>query len=487
MKKLAAVFVAAVMMLSMCLTVFAEGTNTLTVDGGDNDLSEVTFKAYKLFDITGVDQDDQYGYTPDTDFEEWLEGKATGGYNSVYDYVKEQIETASTAQKFLGDLATKIQDGKMSEDATAVGSGYTVKFTELADGYYVIFATASDGREFNPIATNVTEPTTVYVKVKNPGITKEAGDDEHEEWEDVQIGDQVPFKVTVQVPNPEGMDKSSYVFQVVDQMSDGLTFDETSVEIKIDDTLLKEDIDYTVTSNPTTELKGTKVTFDFATGTGEENPLSDTLMQNIGKNITISYKATLNENAVVNDPETNNASLKYTNASGVEEKGEPVETDIYTYGYTVIKRADDGTTGKLLPGAEFEVYEKEANNPIKFVEVTGTGYRVAKEDETGKTTIMVSNDEGKIYFYGLDAGEYVLRETKAPDGYNKLKDDITFTISNNEKGIQIGKNEETVVNKSGTLLPGTGGTGSIVFAIAGGLIVLGGGLVLFRNRKRPEA
>lgn len=300
MKKLAAVFVAAVMMLSMCMTVFAEGTNTLTVDGGDNDLTGVTFKAYKLFDITGVDEDAQYGYTPDADFEEWLEGKATGGYNSVYDYVKEQIETASTAQKFLGDLATKIQEDEMSGDATAVVSGRKAEFTGLENGYYVIFATALDGREFNPIATNVTEPTTVYVKVKNPGITKEAGDDEYKEWEDVQIGDQVPFKVTVQVPNPEGMEKSTYQFQVVDQMSDGLTFDENSVEIKIGDISLEKGTDYTVTPKPTTEPQGTEVTFNFATGKGEKNPLSDTLMQNIGKNITISYKATLNENAVVN-------------------------------------------------------------------------------------------------------------------------------------------------------------------------------------------
>lgn len=111
------------------------------------------------------------------------------------------------------------------------------------------------------------------------------------------------------------------------------------------------------------------------------------------------------------------------------------------------------------------------------------------------TYSLVSDTEGNLVIKGLAEGEYYLKEIEAPNGYNKLTKPIKITIShaNGNKQIQveedgIAKNVDRVEveNKTGSLLPSTGGMGTTLIYLIGGALVLGSGFVLI-NKKRAKA
>jgi len=119
----------------------------------------------------------------------------------------------------------------------------------------------------------------------------------------------------------------------------------------------------------------------------------------------------------------------------------------------------------------------------------GVTYRRARADETG-TTIIVK--DGKVRIVGFDNGTYYLEETKEPQGYNKLTSRQSFTISDsNRDAIFNGDIFSTgsgvhVVNKTGTILPETGGFGTTMFILIGGLAVLAAGVLLFVNKRMSQ-
>ena len=223
---------------------------------------------------------------------------------------------------------------------------------------------------------------------------------------------------------------------------------------------------------------------------------------NAGKKITVTYTATLNENAVVGGAgNTNSAKIQYSNNPSTNETGEsePSKVRVFTYGFTVDKYTGDEYTDKArrLAGAEFTLAPKNDTDStaISFVQVsagdgtTNAVYRVAKTGEEGATTTPAS---GKVVFQGLKNGEYTLTETKAPAGYNKLASAIgvkvngqnngtdttnaTVTITyNNNNGSNYDQTASNgvipVQNKSGAILPGTGGMGTIAFTVIGVLVI----------------
>ena len=197
------------------------------------------------------------------------------------------------------------------------------------------------------------------------------------------------------------------------------------------------------------------------------------------KHIDITYKAKLNENAVVMDKEnSNDVRFEY----GREENATQDGVDIYTYGYTLAKKNEKK---EALAGAEFQIFKtaedaKAGTNPIKFLDAKTGGQEVS--------TAISAKDTGIVGFYGLAAGEYWIAETKAPevDGvqYNLLKEPIKITVSK-DSGKNTGDLE--VINTTGFTLPQTGGTGTIIFTVGGIAIMLGAALLLIRANRKSKA
>ena len=151
-------------------------------------------------------------------------------------------------------------------------------------------------------------------------------------------------------------------------------------------------------------------------------------------------------------------------------------------------------TETALAGAIFTLSKTaDGANPIKLVSdgndaTAGDIYRVAKTGDANTVTEVTTPDSGKFTIKGLDADTYYLTETKQPDGYNKLSAPIKVVIAENGN-ITVGEDRETVVervkveNKTGSLLPSTGGSGTTMIYILGAILVLGSSVVLITKKR----
>ena len=220
-----------------------------------------------------------------------------------------------------------------------------------------------------------------------------------------------------------------------------------------------------------------------------------------GQEFTVTYYAKVNENAVVT--EQNRAELEYGNDPQNTTTTTPSEAKTPTYPLQIHKLIK-GQTSSYLAGATFRIYRTEQDakvntNPIGVKGSNGS-YTV---DKTSQKYDMVSIGDGttvgtgmNLKLNGLAAGTYWLVETKAPDGYNGVTAPIKITITkSNETDVNnwtISKNDTLeqdkvidIENSTGSILPGTGGMGTILFTVIGValVIVVAGSFVVSRRRK----
>ena len=164
-------------------------------------------------------------------------------------------------------------------------------------------------------------------------------------------------------------------------------------------------------------------------------------------------------------------------------------TSTYTFKLPVFKYT--GVEKKGLGKAKFTLKNANGSDSIKFVKVsdetedTELTYRVAKTGEENTVTEITTPSSGKFTIQGLDADTYLLTEEEQPKGYNKLASPITVVIEANGK-VKIDTSYVSVVeveNKTGTILPSTGGMGTTIIYMVGVVLVIGSGIVLLSKKK----
>lgn len=509
-KRIIALLLTAVMTMTMSVTAFAADSGcSLTVNVKDGqDLKGQTINLYKLFDLTTSESGEtkNYAYTVNTatGYKEALNSALGHSYTTDEEYAKAVLDlgkdNSAEVQKFANDFtAYALKNGttvKATETSGKITGENTTSynFNELAKGYYLVYATG--GKEIQSSLVTVDGEKEVSLKTEAPSITKKADEDT------VSIGQVVTYTVTGSVPDTTGYDQYQYIIH--DELSTGLDFVNDA-----NGTALGEGA---TTVNVTVAFKGTGVT-DASTApttatldTTNNKKMSLDLsawvrdnQTNKGKEFTVTYYAKVNKDAVVT--EKNKAQLEYGNKPGETTTTTPSKAKTPTYPLDILKTRKD--TSKKLAGAKFSLYtsETDAKNRINPIKVTGNNGNYVV-DSTSATTEFesVENIAGKGYnlrVNGLAEGTYYLVETKAPDGFNKLTAPIVIKITKsadtdvNNWTISKDGTVETdkiidVENSTGSILPSTGGMGTIAFTVVAALLVLGVAVSFIRDRKKEN-
>lgn len=491
---------------------------TLTVSTADAKFVGKTVNAYKMFSATvgGEGANKAVSYTLTDTWKPFFMDSTASGLNGTTDanvndkaneYVSELagdnlVAFATKASNWAQTQAKNITADKTATvSAGATNGNYTATFTGLDYGYYVVAVPgATLANTSGQYATLVSvDSTNVNANIKGslPTVDKKVQvNGNGADTADAKIGDTLTFTLTSTIPDMSAYD--TYTFNFKDTLSKGLTYgDITSVTVEGVDAPLVKDTDYTVTTTPAA-AGNTLLTVGMTDFKNKQQT-------NAGKKITVTYTATLNENAVVGGAgNVNSATIQYSNdpsSTGTGES-EPDKVRVFTYGFTVDKYTGDNynDAATRLAGAEFTLTAKGDTSAIKFVQVNAGSatedavYRVAKAGETaGTTTTITTPANGKVVFQGLKNGEYTLTETKAPAGYNKLASAIGVKVNGSNDGtdttnatVNITYNNDNndttydqtasngvipVQNKSGAILPGTGGMGTIAFTVIGVLVI----------------
>lgn len=477
-KRVLALLAAFALVLAMAVPAWAEGnTGSITVQGAvDGEI----YSIYKIFDVTGYDTMTTPHKITYKVTDGWASFFAKGNPGATYVTLdsKKQISAttldSTNAPAFAAAAITWAKDSahniKVTDSKTANKDGVT--FTNVADGYYLVDTSLGALCSLDNVTGNAAK---ISEKNKVPSVEKKVkSGDIYESSNSAKIGDTVKYKTTITI--------NGSVEKVVlhDKMDTGLTFDETSVKVKVGGADVAA-ANYTL-KKPGTESSD-PCTFEIE--------FKDSCIAGLetGKQIEVTYSATLNESAVIGTPGNKNDTwLKYGNSGSVTS-----ETTTYSYSFDLVKTDSDGT---LLAGAKFKLYaDQNCANEIKLVADGDNAYRVAKTGEKAVESIE-TNATSALTIKGLKGTTtYYLKEIEAPKGYNELENAFAFTIADANVSSNLGTTGNKwvegnstgihIINNAGTTLPSTGGMGTTVFyVVGGGLMAVA--VVLLVTKKRME-
>ena len=329
----------------------------------------------------------------------------------------------------------------------------------VAPGYYYVESTAGKN-----VAVQTLTAVTITEKNEFPTVEKKVDEAD----ENAQIGDEITFTLKVKIPST-----ANDTIVLTDTMTAGLSFKSID-SVKLGGTNGTEVAAGENTYSVTPAANNTGFTLSFT----KPFVISAAAEADSGTKYTeieITCTAILDGDAQTATPEKNQVVLDY----GEHYTTKPKEAEVKTYDFKFNKI--DGSTKDQLAGAEFQFLR--SGEPLDLIEVTpGEEYRIALPEEEGKTqTITTIGKTIRIYGLDTDISAYTLQETKAPTGgYNILKDPIEVKASEGSFG------EANVENNEGTVLPSTGGSGTTIFYVIGGLLIIGAAVVLVARRKAQE-
>lgn len=523
-KKLASLILSVVMLLSLCMAAGADETEntattyTITIDGAD---AGHTYEAYQIFkgklagnvltEIelgTGVAQDvltfDGTTYTTATELADVLTKTNVDAFMAhVSKYLRtpagsstEEISPYSISGLEPGYYLIKDQDNSVPD-----GGAYTKFIAKIVKDTNATPKTDKTTHEkkvlenVKPVSADGATPGYTYGECYN-------------DVADYNIGDTVPFALYSKVPDLTNFTHYEMIFH--DQMSAGLEFDPSSVKVTVDGKQLSADADFTV---------------DFACEDGctFHVKINELAGQNYatGAGIRVDFTAVLNDQAVIGlDGNPNQSRLEFSNNPNDITATTSTEWDyvvVFTYELDLKKidgeKAVDENGNEVeipLQGAEFTLQNAAGDYVILDEEGRVTSWTEEKE----QASVLISDEQGNFKVVGLDDGTYTLTETKAPEGYNLLGSSIEIivkaTTTNDHNyaadperaltaleikvdagAFQQGTTDDGTVNavienNKGATLPETGGIGTTIFYVAGGMLVLLAVVLLVTKRRMGE-
>ena len=457
----------------------AETTGTITIS---NTTEGKDYSLYKVFDATYVEGTDpvKVAYSYDGSNSAFLAAlKGEGSpfelteYNGGYNVIRKANVSDTDVTNFIKENAANF--GKAV--ASKPGTGKALTFTGLGFGYYYI--TSQLGSEVT--ITSAVPSQTVIDKNQETTIDKQESVDGGTEWKYVGNGtveDTLPTQLVGKVVNYKvsgtvtqyNKDKKVTFLLFTDTMSEGLTPNQ-DVVVKVNGTQVTAEVKY----------DGQVTTIKLPTVEAGE------FLYESNASYEITYTATINEKALDN--------VKDNKVVLTDNNGDTLGTDetkVRNYSIS-LKKTDEA--GNSLADAHFRLYgSQNGKDEIPVVLVSGKGdatsevdnvYRVLTAEEVKNNVQgveMVTGKTGVIVVKGLKNGDYYFEETAAPAGYNRLTDRKAAKVNNAD----VSAAEFVVVNKTGSILPSTGGIGTTIFYIVGGVLIAAA-FAYFMLRRKAQA
>jgi len=562
MKRVISLALCLMMVLSLAVTAFAaEGDYTITITNSDSISSAGhKYEAYQIFsgklDSTEtILTEIEWGVNLAANADAFLaalkadttlgEGEANIFYSAttaeqVAEILAAPANHTSTVLKAVGKAATANVSGTPVGTSTQSAAPYTITIPAEMSGYYLVKdvedVLADDkNKDVSDFILQVVADVTVEHKGSIPTMDKTVSETGNTYGDAIATGinETHYYRIVAELPDDYRL-YDNYYLEFSDKMSEGLTFDGiVAVRAIIRSSGTSVEIDpsssYTVSHTPlgaddATAPNGTHlkvIITDIKTAEIVENGARATLTLTADDAIEVIYKAHVNDKAVVDgNGIPNNASIIYSNNPNSEGKGEstPDETNVYPINLKLVKVDGKAKTVKL-EGAEFVLarpYSDGVNQKSQYA-VVDSNNKISKwvdhyegddctEEHAAGTefaSVLTTDANGEFNVIGLDAGRYDIIEITPPDGYNKLTEEISISVSitideaNDKINTMTGNTDQgtitftpenatvtlTVDNYKGDVLPSTGGIGTTLFYVLGGLMVAGAAVLLVTKKR----